>query len=189
MSRLLMNLFVFFFYLSPSFVYSFPPSRIKKQVVFADTKGKSLTEVRIMSEPSNVPPLWSIEFLSHVTQGFISPELTEEWTIRFRQPASDYLNFRQKLDAQNVSLENVIVKESDSMVVGTVKVKNIGFHKEVIMRSSWNNWKTEQDTFCVYSPVWYSCLILVRTRKKNIRFIITIIHFLDWRWKRCICVV
>lgn len=62
--------------------------------MFADDKGKSLTEVRIMKEPSNVPPLWSIEFLAHVTQGLISPELTEEWTINFRQPASDYLDFR-----------------------------------------------------------------------------------------------
>lgn len=122
-------------------------------MVFADAKGKSLTEIRIMSEPSNVPPLWSIEFLSHVTQGFISPDLNEEWTITFRQPASDYLNFRQKLDIQNVSLENVIIKENDSMVVGTVKVKNISFQKEVIVRSSWDNWKTEQDTFCTYSPV------------------------------------
>lgn len=128
-------------------------NRTKKRVVFADAKGKSLTEIRIMSEPSNVPPLWSIEFLSHVTQGFISPDLNEEWTITFRQPASDYLNFRQKLDSQNVSLENVIIKENDSMVVGTVKVKNISFQKEVIVRSSWDNWKTEQDTFCTYSPV------------------------------------
>lgn len=68
--------------------------RTKKRVVFADDKGKSLTEIRVMSEPSNVPPLWSIEFLSHVTQGFIAPDLTEEWTVTFKQPASDYLNFR-----------------------------------------------------------------------------------------------
>lgn len=63
-------------------------------MVFADDKGKSLTEIRVMSEPSNVPPLWSIEFLSHVTQGIVVPDLAEEWTISFKQPASDYLNFR-----------------------------------------------------------------------------------------------
>lgn len=76
--------FLFFFYFF----------RAKKKVVFADDKGKSLTEVRIMAEPSSVPPLWSIEFLSHLTQGLISPDLNEEWTITFKQPASDYLNFR-----------------------------------------------------------------------------------------------
>lgn len=63
-------------------------------MVFADDKGKSLTEIRVMSESSNVPPLWSIEFLSNVTQGFISPDLHEEWTVAFKQPASDYLHFR-----------------------------------------------------------------------------------------------
>lgn len=63
-------------------------------MVFADDKGKSLTEIRVMSEPSNVPPLWSIEFLSHVTQGIVVPDLAEEWKISFKQPASDYLNFR-----------------------------------------------------------------------------------------------
>lgn len=68
--------------------------RTKKRVIFADDKGKSLTEVRVMSEPSNVPPLWSIEFLSHVTQGFITPDITDEWSVSFKQPASDYLNFR-----------------------------------------------------------------------------------------------
>lgn len=127
--------------------------KTKKKVVFADDKGKSLTEVRIMKEPSNVPPLWSIEFLAHVTQGLISPELTEEWMVNFRQPASDYLDFRQKLETNNVSLENVIVKENDSIVVGTVKVKNVSFHKEVIVRTTWDDWKSQEDIFCTYSPI------------------------------------
>ncbi|XP_055306003.1 protein phosphatase 1 regulatory subunit 3B [Sitodiplosis mosellana] len=128
-------------------------NKAKKRVVFADDKGKSLTEIRVMSEPSNVPPLWSIEFLSHVTQGFITPDITDEWSIAFKQPASDYLNFRQKLDTKNVSLENVIIKESESRLVGTVKVKNLSFTKEVIVRSTWNNWKTQQDTICTFTPI------------------------------------
>lgn len=69
-------------------------NRSKKRVVFADDQGYSLTEVRIMSEPSSVPPLWSLEFLAHVTQGMISPVPAEQWTVEFRQPASDYLEFR-----------------------------------------------------------------------------------------------
>lgn len=47
-----------------------------------------------MSEPSNVPPLWSLEFLSHVTRGMTSPNPPEQWTVQFRQPASDYLEFK-----------------------------------------------------------------------------------------------
>lgn len=68
--------------------------RIKKKVVFADDQGHSLTQIRIISEPSNVPPLWSLQFLAQITQGLISPVPPEQWTISFRQPASDYLDFR-----------------------------------------------------------------------------------------------
>lgn len=125
----------------------------KKHVVFADDKGFSLTEIRIMSEPSSVPPLWSLEFLAHVTQGMVSPVPMEQWTVSFRQPASDYLDFRRTLDSKNVSLENVIVKENDALVVGTVKVRNLSFHKEVVVRTSSDGWKTQEDTFCTYSTV------------------------------------
>lgn len=86
--------FCFFFLMSKFYLSFHIIFRSKKRVVFADDKGKSLTEIRVMSEPSNVPPLWSIEFLSHVTHGFITSDVTEEWSVAFKQPASDYLNFR-----------------------------------------------------------------------------------------------
>lgn len=60
---------------------------------------------------------------------------------------------RQKLDTKNVSLENVIVKENESYAVGTVKVRNLSFAKEVIVRTSADEWKTQEDTFCTYSTV------------------------------------
>lgn len=50
-------------------------------------------------------------------------------------------------------MENVIIKESESTVVGTVKVKNLSFHKEVYIRSSWDSWKTQTDTFCTFSQI------------------------------------
>lgn len=52
-----------------------------------------------------------------------------------------------------MSLENVIIKENESMLVGTAKVKNLSFHKEVLVRSTWDNWKTQQDTICTFTPV------------------------------------
>lgn len=69
-------------------------SRSKRRVVFADDKGLELEHVKVMSEASNQPPTWSLQFLAHVTQGMISPVPLEQWTIDFRQPASDYLEFR-----------------------------------------------------------------------------------------------
>lgn len=129
------------------------PVKSKKKVVFADDHGRQLTHVRIMSEPSYMPPIWSLQFLAHVTQGMISPVPQEQWVVDFVQPASDYVRFRQKLDERNVSLENVIIKETEQLIVGTVKVKNLSYHKEVIIRSSCDSWKTHEDTFCTYSVV------------------------------------
>lgn len=128
------------------------PTKLKKKVVFADDKGMSLTQVRVMTEPSNVPPLWSYRFLSEVTQGLNAEPIgiEEPWEITFPQPASDYVIFRKRLDTEKVSLENVIVKESDKSIQGTVKVKNEAFEKEVFIRSSTNKWKSYEDSYCTY---------------------------------------
>lgn len=127
--------------------------RNKKKVVFADDQGGQLTQVRVMKEPSYMPPIWSLQFLAHVTQGMISPVPQEQWVVDFRQPASAYLEFRQKVEENNVSLENVIIKETEHLIVGTVKVKNISYNKEVIVRSTCDAWKTHEDTYCTYTVV------------------------------------
>ncbi|XP_030571701.1 protein phosphatase 1 regulatory subunit 3B [Drosophila novamexicana] len=126
----------------------------KKHVIFADDEGLSLTEVRVMSEPSNVPPYWSMKFLEQITQGLVSPHPPDQWTVDFKQPASDYLTFRQKIESDFVSLENVIVKDEESIVVGTIKVRNIDFQKEVIVRVTWDDWKSQQDIFCTFARAY-----------------------------------
>jgi protein phosphatase 1 regulatory subunit 3A/B/C/D/E len=63
------------------------------------------------------------------------------------------ISFSRKLETINVSLENVIIRESESTVVGTVKVKNLDFHKEVCIRSTYDGWKSQTDTFCTYSKI------------------------------------
>ncbi|XP_060653111.1 protein phosphatase 1 regulatory subunit 3C [Drosophila nasuta] len=126
----------------------------KKHVIFADDEGLSLTEVRVMSEPSNVPPYWSMKFLEQITQGLVSPHPPDQWTVDFKQPASDYLTFRQKIERDFVSLENVIVKDEESIVVGTIKVRNIDFQKEVIVRVTWDDWKSQQDIFCTFARAY-----------------------------------
>lgn len=97
--------------------------------------------------------MWSLQFLAHVTQGMISPVPQEQWVVDFRQPASAYLEFRQKVEEKNVSLENVIIKETEHLIVGTVKVKNVSYNKEVIVRSTCDGWKTHEDTYCTYTVV------------------------------------
>lgn len=50
-----------------------------------------------------------------------------------------------------MSLENVIVRESESVVVGTVKVRNLSFDKEVVVRVTYDHWKSQEDIQCTYS--------------------------------------
>lgn len=111
-----------------------------------------ILQVRMMTEPSNMPPMWNSQFLMLVTKGVSAEVAPEPWEVTFPQPASDYLEFRRRLEEGNVSLENIIVKESEESVVGTVKVKNLSFHKEVFVRSSADKWITNEDTFCIYVP-------------------------------------
>uniref|UniRef100_A0A1B0C5W9 CBM21 domain-containing protein n=1 Tax=Glossina palpalis gambiensis TaxID=67801 RepID=A0A1B0C5W9_9MUSC len=126
----------------------------RKKVIFADDEGLALTQVRVMSEPSNVPPYWSMKFLEQITQGLVTPHPADQWTVDFKQPASDYLAFRQTIERNFVSLENVIVKDEESLVVGTVKVKNIAYEKEVMVRVTWDDWKSQQDIFCAYNKAY-----------------------------------
>jgi protein phosphatase 1 regulatory subunit 3A/B/C/D/E len=105
-----------------------------------------------MNEPSHCPPIWTVEFLAQVTKGVSAEVAPDPWEITFPQPASDYLQFRKRLDTENVSLENVIVKEADEVIIGTVKVRNLSFHKEVLVRATYDNWVTHEDAFCTFIP-------------------------------------
>ena len=120
-----------------------------KRVTFADCRGLSLTEVRIMTESSDTPPNLQPQFLSSLTQGAL-PGVTEIPPLKldFSQPASDYYCFREKLQRQCVCLENVILK--DYTVLGTIKVKNISFEKKVVVRVSFNSWNSYTDIVANY---------------------------------------
>lgn len=122
----------------------------KKRVVFADDRGRPLTQVRVMSEPSDVPPLWTRAYLVGVTRGVKAEAVAMPWSPTFPQPASDYLAFRHKLDRNAVSLENVIVREAEQCLVGTVKVKNLAYDKEVVVRASSDSWTNHEDVHCIY---------------------------------------
>lgn len=128
----------------------------KKRVVFADSKGLSLTQVKMMTEPSDCPPRWTAEFLEQVTGGASADIRTaDRWELSFAQPASDYLEFRSRLDSQNVSLENVVVADEapggGQQLVGTIKVKNLSFSKRVTVRITFDNWATQMDVDAVFA--------------------------------------
>ena len=111
-----------------------------------------------MKEPSNVPPLWTNHFVAKVLKARdASPcekisSITGQypWEICFAQPASDYLTYRRKLDQEAVSLENVIIRETDQCLMGTVKVKNLAYDKEIVIRVSSDSWVTHEDVYCSF---------------------------------------
>ncbi|XP_076364531.1 protein phosphatase 1 regulatory subunit 3C-B-like [Tachypleus tridentatus] len=120
------------------------PCKGGKRVCFADDKGLALTHVRVMKETSDCPPSWTDQFLAQVTQSIKTEEEPENgWEVAFSQPASEYVEFRNKLEQQRVSLENVIIKNQE--ISGTIKVKNISFKKDVFVRITFNSWSSFED--------------------------------------------
>ncbi|XP_074151961.1 protein phosphatase 1 regulatory subunit 3C [Sminthopsis crassicaudata] len=126
------------------------PSRTKKRVVFADSKGLSLTAIHVFSDFQE-EPVWDLQFdlldLGDITTGL---KLHEEKNLilDFPQPSTDYLSFRNHLQKNLVCLENCSLQEK--ALTGTVKVKNVSFEKKVQVRITFDTWKTYTDVDCVY---------------------------------------
>ncbi|XP_060603197.1 protein phosphatase 1 regulatory subunit 3B-like isoform X2 [Ruditapes philippinarum] len=118
--------------------------RTSKKVSFADHRGLALVTVRIMTEPSDHPPKLAAEVMKSITNGekaVVSG--LPPYKLKFTQPASDYMAFRDKIEKNCISLENVILR--DYTVLGTIKVKNICFDKRVFVRCTFDSWNSSQD--------------------------------------------
>lgn len=129
----------------------------KKRVTFADHNGGVLTLIKYLKESTYDPPksLTSENFLQNIMKNMnISPAKTEkaeeeELKLKFNQPVADYLKFKEKLEKDNVALENVAIKD-DNCIHGTVKVKNISFEKVVTIRITFDDWKSHNCIPCDY---------------------------------------
>lgn len=123
--------------------------RANKKVSFADHKGFALATVRIMTEPSDQPPRLGADVFKSITNGAeASVSGLPPFKLKFTQPASDYMAFREKIERNFVSLENVILR--DYNVLGTIKVKNVCYDKRVFVRCTFDSWKTSQDIEAKY---------------------------------------
>uniref|UniRef100_A0A914N404 CBM21 domain-containing protein n=1 Tax=Meloidogyne incognita TaxID=6306 RepID=A0A914N404_MELIC len=74
------------------------------------------------------------------------------WKLCFKQPASEYLKFRDTLDRLKVALENVMLRNDLGRMNGTIKVANIAYEKSVFVRISDDRWSTFRDR-----PAKYQC--------------------------------
>ncbi|XP_033852535.3 protein phosphatase 1 regulatory subunit 3C-B-like [Acipenser ruthenus] len=134
----------------------------KKRVVFADSKGLSLTAVRFFSEREG--GCLDLRLEQQIGQArrrwrgrAQSPGLQERqgsrFSLGFPQPSVDYLAFRDQLQRNLVRLENCSVNERS--LSGTVRVKNVGFHKEVRVRITFDSWHSHRDLPCSYMHQTY----------------------------------
>uniref|UniRef100_F1L842 Protein phosphatase 1 regulatory subunit 3B n=4 Tax=Ascaris suum TaxID=6253 RepID=F1L842_ASCSU len=129
-----------------------------KTVRFADDCGLELATVRVMTEPSDYPPMISPSVIRRLL-GKDADDVAEEsqqssatWVVGFKQPASEYVKFRETLEKGMVALENVMLKNDICHMVGTVKVKNIAFEKRVFIRLTTDGWKSFTDRVATFQP-------------------------------------
>lgn len=129
-------------------------NKAKKKVSFADSRGLSLTMVKVYSElddPLEIP--FNItELIDNIVS--LTTVERERLSLDFAQPAADYLDFRNRLQTDYVCLENCVLKERS--LVGTVKVKNLSFHKCVKIRLTCNSWRAFTDHECQYVKDTYA---------------------------------
>ncbi|KAM7391539.1 hypothetical protein PAMP_022221 [Pampus punctatissimus] len=127
-----------------------------KRVVFSDSKGLSLTDVRVFSdqeEQSDLDLLPSLHGLGSMTEDGYSCTVSTccpgtRLKLGFPQPSANFQAFRTKLAESMVILENCSVTEM--ALQGTVRVKNIGFQKDVCVRITFDSWQSYRDVPCTY---------------------------------------
>ncbi|XP_015198917.1 protein phosphatase 1 regulatory subunit 3C-B-like isoform X1 [Lepisosteus oculatus] len=133
----------------------------KKRVVFADSKGLSLTAVRFFSEKDedvafSELPLVQLRGLGKpvsVAKGEGASGKRWRLKLAFSQPSADYLDFKAQLQQNLVRLENCSVNER--LLSGTVKVRNISFEKAVNIRITFDSWRSFCDVPCSYLQQHY----------------------------------
>ena len=119
----------------------------KKRVLFADAVGLDLVQVRYMTAGRDTPPNLDPKIFSALDISKDKP-VVPTLQLDFQQPVSDYCQFRQSLEHNHVCLESVSI--NDNVVVGTVKVKNMAFHKTVFVRITYDGWVSSENVAAYY---------------------------------------
>lgn len=130
------------------------PTR-KKQVVFADARGLALTDIMVYKDED--PLQFSLSDLEGVlaTVNLAANPDSDDFVLDFTPPSEDYLDLRQRLKAQQVTLENCSIQEGS--LTGTIKVQNISFEKSVSLRITFDQWSSHEDFPCQYLNNVYGC--------------------------------
>ncbi|XP_029459613.1 protein phosphatase 1 regulatory subunit 3C-B-like [Rhinatrema bivittatum] len=127
----------------------------KKRVVFADSVGLMLTAVRLFSkvDEDSCELQLALAKLRTLSPRALAP--ASAYTLDFRPPASDYLDFRSRLQQNQVCLEHCLIQ--DTILTGTVQVRNVAYEKKVQVRITFDLWRSFQDFPCCYLRPSYGC--------------------------------
>jgi len=123
----------------------------KKSVRFADALGLDLQLVKTITN-TDQPPVLPNSALRDLWRGLEEAHKTEgtrHICLCFRQPGEQF-DFLDRVKRQKVTLESIVSGAQDSTVTGTVRVKNMCHHKEVIVRYTINRWVTFDDIYASY---------------------------------------
>ncbi|KAG5266372.1 hypothetical protein AALO_G00231240 [Alosa alosa] len=157
----------------PCLGWQTPKAKGKKRVVFADSKGMSLTAVHLFSKSedkeaallatttTSSPELTQLQFDLTELESAVAAAATLRVSpspglaLDFAQPSADYLDFRSRLLRNGVCLENCTLQERS--LTGTVKVRNLAFEKSVQVRITFDSWQSFTDTECTFMNNVYGC--------------------------------
>lgn len=133
----------------------------KKKVVFADSRGQSLTAVHVFSTFDHADFFGGIRSAMEedVEEEQLQFDLVDlqlkagaaqrhRLALDFTPPAADYLELRRRLLQDQVVLENCSLQERS--LSGTVRVRNLGFHKSVQLRVTFDSWTSYSDLPCTF---------------------------------------
>lgn len=126
----------------------------KKIVRFADMLGLDLADVRTFMDEIPRVPRCAFEDLEvsvqEVAQMSVGPRPDKLLMPLFQQPGG-MPNFLDVVQLQNVALENAAVTDPISLTItGSVRVRNLDFHKSVHLRYSTDNWHSFADMQATY---------------------------------------
>lgn len=136
----------------------------KKIVRFADVLGLDLADVKtFMDDIPNIPKsafedLQDAEAITSSTECFVNNEIpsmkiSDKRLVPMFQQPGDQPNFLDVLNNKNVCLESACVQEGATIAIcGTVRVRNLDFHKSVQIRYTLDGWKNFSDLQASYAP-------------------------------------
>ena len=129
----------------------------KKIVRFADVLGLDLADVRtFLDEVPKVPIqayydlVYDVTSMSPNNPTLVGPSLDKVLVPLFQQPGS-LPAFLERVKDKQVCLENAAVTDPISLtIIGSVRVRNLDFHKSVHIRYSLDNWRSYSDMMANY---------------------------------------